>query len=127
MTRFGSIRRGAAVFGILGLLGGLAAGASSLGACTSGTTPDCGDASQCGVVVISDAQPESGDDALSYTMESGAESGPDEGGLEAGSMDAEGGSPDSAGGSDASDSGSPGDTGVIDANDGGSRDAPADG
>jgi hypothetical protein len=104
------------------ILGGVAAGASSLGACTSGTTPDCGDA-QCGVVVISDAQPESGDDVVTYTMESGTESGPDEGGLEAGSMDAEGGSP----GADASDSGSSGDTGVSDANDGGSRDAPADG
>jgi hypothetical protein len=115
VTRFGSLRWRAALYGILGAL---AAGASSLGACTSGTTPDCGDA-QCGVVVISDAQPESGDDGSSYTMESGT----DDGGLEAGSMDAEGGSS----GSDASDSGGSGDTGVNDANDGGSRDAPADG
>lgn len=119
MTEVGSAFRWAAA--LLGAVGVAAAAGSSIGACTSGITADCSDA-QC--VAVVDAQTESGDDGTSYANESGAETGADEGSTEAGGTGADGGSTDSSDAGSRGDGGSSGDTG---ANDGGPRDATADG
>lgn len=114
-----SLRWAAALLGVLGLV---AAAGAGVGACTSGITPSCDDAQCAPVVDAAETEAEAGDDGTAYASESGAESGGDDGSLEAAAMEA--GSPDS---SDSGDLDGSHDTGVTDANDGGSRDAPADG